>query len=186
MKNWRLLFLYFSIIFTVLSRRNGQLRPSSKNYQPSMKSSFRSIKIFRLKHEPESIRLILNYASDINKTKQTLWTSEMKILRLGRKRYGRKRNVIIRQQCNIQNIVRWSRVKRRNWDRYIWNVWKQTSKSTTWKIKIIKKTNEEMAESRLARTRRRKSSILRDGWKTKIIRKTIEEMAGSISQKKNQ
>ncbi|KYQ46837.1 hypothetical protein ALC60_14128, partial [Trachymyrmex zeteki] len=54
-------------------------------------------------------------------SKRSLRTSEMKILRstVGKTRRDRVRNDNIRQQCNIQDIVRWGRERRRNWNQHI-------------------------------------------------------------------
>ncbi|XP_056641560.1 uncharacterized protein LOC130448295 [Diorhabda sublineata] len=71
------------------------------------------------------IRPILTYAletrADTKKTKQTLRTTEMKTLRciIGKTRRDYVRNEDIRQQCIIQEIVRWGRERRRNWNQHV-------------------------------------------------------------------
>ncbi|XP_055372045.1 uncharacterized protein LOC129606020 [Condylostylus longicornis] len=67
------------------------------------------------------VRPILTYAaesrSDTSKTKQLLRTTEMKTLRqiCGYTLRDKKRSTDIREECNIQDIVRWTRDRRRYW-----------------------------------------------------------------------
>lgn len=67
------------------------------------------------------IRPILTYTAetraDIIKMKRILRTTEMRTLRAirGVTLRDRMRNEQIRQDCDIQNIVRWSRARRRHW-----------------------------------------------------------------------
>lgn len=71
------------------------------------------------------VRPILTYAietrADNSKTKQSLRTSEMKVLRtiVGKTRLDRIRNQNIREQCQTQDIVRWGRERRRQWNQHI-------------------------------------------------------------------
>ena len=67
------------------------------------------------------IRPIMTYGIEIreetNKTKSMLRVAEMKNLRtiMGKTRRDRIRNTNIRQQCGIQDVVRWGRQRKRQW-----------------------------------------------------------------------
>mgnify|MGYP006948248671 FL=1 len=67
------------------------------------------------------VRPVMTYAietrAETAATKKLLRTTEMKTLRsiAGYTLRDRKRNELIREQCNIQDIVRWSRQRRREW-----------------------------------------------------------------------
>jgi len=54
---------------------------------------------------------------ETNKTKGMLRVAEMKTLRtiIGKTRIDRIRNTNIREQCGVQDIVRWGRQRKRYW-----------------------------------------------------------------------
>lgn len=72
-----------------------------------------------------AVRPIITYAaetrSDTNRTLQLMRTVEMKTLRTiqGKTLHDRIRNEDIRQQCEIQDIGRWVRQRRRFWNKHI-------------------------------------------------------------------
>jgi len=67
------------------------------------------------------IRSIMTYGietiEETNKTKIMLRVAEMKTLRtiMGKTRIYRIRNTDIREQCGVQDIVRWGRQRKRYW-----------------------------------------------------------------------
>lgn len=67
------------------------------------------------------VRPAMTYAiearEDTNKTKSMLRVAEMKVLRAitGKTRRDHVRNTDIREQCGVQDIVRWGRQRRREW-----------------------------------------------------------------------
>ncbi|CAG9839125.1 unnamed protein product [Diabrotica balteata] len=71
------------------------------------------------------IRPIMTYGievrEDTNKTKQMLRVAEMKTLRtiMGKRRRDRVRNTNIREQCKIQDILRWGRQRKRMWYNHV-------------------------------------------------------------------
>ena len=71
------------------------------------------------------IRPIMTYGievrEDTHKTKQMLRVAEMKTLRtiVGKTRRDRVRNTNIREQCKIQDIVRWGRQRKRMWYNHV-------------------------------------------------------------------
>jgi len=54
---------------------------------------------------------------ETNKTKRMLRVAEMKTLRtiMGKRRIDQIRNTSIREQCGVQDIVRWGRQRKRYW-----------------------------------------------------------------------
>ncbi|XP_057653819.1 uncharacterized protein LOC130892419 [Diorhabda carinulata] len=58
---------------------------------------------------------------DTNKTKQMLRLAEMKTLRtiVGKTRRDRVRNTDVKEQCGIQDIVRWGRQRKRQWYNHV-------------------------------------------------------------------
>lgn len=71
------------------------------------------------------IRPIMTYGTEVredtNKTKQMLRVAEMKTLRtiVGKTRRDRVRNTDVREQCGIQDIVRWGRQRKRQWYNHV-------------------------------------------------------------------
>ncbi|XP_060534516.1 uncharacterized protein LOC132706935 [Cylas formicarius] len=71
------------------------------------------------------IRPIMTYGTEVredtNKMKQMLRVAEMKTLRtiLGKTRRDRVRNTDVREQCGIQDIVRWGRQRKRQWCNHV-------------------------------------------------------------------
>ncbi|XP_057667260.1 uncharacterized protein LOC130900578 [Diorhabda carinulata] len=71
------------------------------------------------------IRPIMTYGTEVreatNKTKQMLKVAEMKTLRsiVGKTRRDRIRNTDVKEQCGIQDIVRWGRQRKRKQPRNI-------------------------------------------------------------------
>ncbi|XP_056635444.1 uncharacterized protein LOC130444373 [Diorhabda sublineata] len=58
---------------------------------------------------------------DTNKTKQMLRVAEMKTLRtiVGKTRRDTVRNTDVKEQCGIQDIVRWGRQRKRQWYNHV-------------------------------------------------------------------
>lgn len=71
------------------------------------------------------VRPIMTYGiearEDTNKTKSMLRVAEMKILRtiVGKTRRDRVRNTEVREQCEVQDVVRWGRQRRRQWHDHV-------------------------------------------------------------------
>ncbi|XP_045465000.1 uncharacterized protein LOC123674152 [Harmonia axyridis] len=71
------------------------------------------------------VRPVLTYATetraDNQKTKNIIRTTEMKILRniSGYTLRDRKRNTDIRHECQVEDIVRWGRKRRRAWNDHV-------------------------------------------------------------------
>ena len=75
----------------------------------------------KIRNYKTCMRLIMMYGtevrSDTNKMKSMLWLDETKTLRtiVGKTKRDRVRNTDIREQCEIQDIVRWGKQRRRQW-----------------------------------------------------------------------
>ncbi|XP_044760224.1 uncharacterized protein LOC123317680 [Coccinella septempunctata] len=71
------------------------------------------------------IRPIMTYGTEVRedtvKTKHMLRVAEMKTLRtiVGKTKRDRVRNTDIREQCGIQDIVRWGRQRKRQWYNHV-------------------------------------------------------------------
>ena len=72
-----------------------------------------------------TVRPITTYGTetraDTERTKQSLRTREMKILRsaIGVTLWDRMKNKDVIDQCNIQDINKWTRVRRKEWSSHV-------------------------------------------------------------------
>ncbi|CAG9833057.1 unnamed protein product, partial [Diabrotica balteata] len=79
----------------------------------------------KMKVYKTTVRPILTYAAktrtDTRKTKQQINNIEMKVLRsiAGISLRDRQSNRSIREQCKIQNINRWIKTRKKNWNEHV-------------------------------------------------------------------
>lgn len=72
-----------------------------------------------------TIRPVITYAAETRaetrKTKQTMTTTEMNSLRaiVGKTRFDRVPNTEIRNQCDIQDISKWVKTRRKAWNEHV-------------------------------------------------------------------
>jgi len=102
---------------------------SQINKAPAMSGCLRQIiwaneymrKDSKVRINKTCIRPIMTYGietrEETNKTKRMLRVAEMKTLRtiLGKTRIDRIKNIDIREQCGVQDIIRWRRQRKRYW-----------------------------------------------------------------------
>ena len=74
----------------------------------------------KMKIYKTTVRPITTYGAETERTKQLLRTTEMKTLRsaIGVTLWDRMRNKDVRDQCNIQDINKWTRVRRKEWSNH--------------------------------------------------------------------
>ncbi|XP_019755408.1 uncharacterized protein LOC109534252 [Dendroctonus ponderosae] len=125
-------FIYLGVQITSSQNRDNEVRVQANNAS-RVASALRDV-VWNYKHMGKQaktkiyktcVRPVLTYATETrahtSRTKNIPRTTEMKILRniAGYTLRDRKRNTDTRNECEIEDIVRWGRKRRRAWNDHV-------------------------------------------------------------------
>ncbi|XP_056636720.1 uncharacterized protein LOC130445200 [Diorhabda sublineata] len=122
--------MQFRYLDTVISSTHDPVKDlrSQFNKEVALSGCLRDIvwsnpymrKVSKIRIFKTSIRPIMTYGTEVredtNKMKQMLKVAEMKTLRII---VGKTRNTDVKEQCGIQDIVRWGRQRKRQWYNHV-------------------------------------------------------------------